>query len=235
MKKKRDVATNNVPGKQRRRRRWIAAAILLLLLAMTAAWRWTPLAEQINIRKIVAWAVSLRHNPARHAIIFAAYLFGSFVSFPVPLLILATAFVFGPLLGLVYSFAGCLIGAAATYGFGYFMGKDFIRRLAGEKWKKIETTVEQTGVMAVAAMRLLPVAPFTIVNVVSGAVKMPAWSYFAGSLLGLAPGIIVINLFAHQFARAIRDPGVGTYALLVASIAFAVFGSILLKRKYSAA
>jgi phospholipase D1/2 len=233
--KKNRVATNYNQGKQRRRQLWIAAAILLLLLAMTAAWRWTPLAEQIDIRKIVAWAVSLRHNPARHAIIFAAYLFGSFVSFPVPLLILATAFVFGPLLGSVYSFAGCLIGAAATYAFGYFMGKDFIRRLAGEKWKKVEKTVGETGVIAVAAMRLLPVAPFTVVNIVSGAVKMPAWSYFAGSLLGLAPGIIVINFFAHQFARAIRDPGVGTYALLVVSIALAVSGSIWLKRKYAAA
>jgi phospholipase D1/2 len=229
-------AGNNTEGpRQRKRRIWIAAAVLLLLLARTAAWRWTPLADQIDIRKIIARAVALRHNPARHAIIFAAYVIGSFVSFPVPLLILATAFVFGPLLGSVYSFAGCLLGAAATYGFGYFMGKDFIRRLAGDKWKKLEKTIDATGVMAVAAMRLLPVAPFTIVNIVSGAVKMPAWSYFAGSLLGLAPGIIIINLFAHQFVRAVRDPGVGTYALLVASIGLAIAGSIWLKRKYAAA
>lgn len=234
MKKKRSE-NNSQERKQRRPRIWIAAAILLLLLAMTAAWRWTPLAEQIDIRKIIAWAVSLRHNPARHVIIFAAYIIGSFISFPVPLLILATAFVFGPLLGSAYSFVGCLIGAAATYGAGYLMGKDFVRRLAGRKWQKIEKTIAETGIMAVAAMRLLPVAPFTIVNIVSGAVKMPAWSYFAGSLLGLAPGIIVINLFAHQFARAIRDPGMGTYALLVLSIGLAVVGSIWLKHKYAAA
>ena len=232
---KQRAGNNNEGPRQRKRRIWIAAAVLLLLLAMTAAWRWTPLAHQIDIRTIIARAVSLRHNPARHVIIFAAYVIGSFVSFPVPLLILATAFIFGPLLGTAYSFVGCLIGAAATYGAGYLMGKDFVRRMAGKKWQKIEKTIAQTGIMAVAAMRLLPVAPFTIVNIVSGAVKMPAWSYFAGSLIGLAPGIIVINLFAHQFARAIRDPGVGTYALLVASIALAVVGSIWLKRKYAEA
>ena len=219
--------------RQRGRRIWIAAAIVLLLLAMTAAWRWTPLADQIDIRKIVASAVSLRHNPARHAIILGAYLIGSLVSFPVTLLIVATAFVFGPLLGSAYSFVGCLIGAAATYGVGYFMGKDFVRRLAGKKWRKIEKMIGQTGVMAVAAMRLLPVAPFTIVNIVSGAFKIPLWNYFAGSILGLTPGIIVINLFAHQFARAIRQPGIGSYALLAVSIVLTIAGSIWVKRKYA--
>ncbi|HKA32522.1 MAG TPA: VTT domain-containing protein, partial [Candidatus Binatia bacterium] len=207
------------------------AAVVLLLLAMTAAWRWTPLAEQIDIRKIIGWSVSLRHNPARHAIILAAYIVGSLVSFPVLLLILATAFVFGPLAGTAYSFAGCMLGAAVTYGVGYFMGKDFVRRLVGEKWRKIEKTIGQTGVLAIAAMRLLPVAPFTIVNVLSGAFRVPVWNYFAGSLLGLAPGILVINFFARQFARAVREPGPASYVLLALAVLLTVVGTIWLKRK----
>src|SRR5262249_10023794 len=133
------------------------------------------------------------------------------------------------------SFAGCMIGAAATYALGYFMGRDFVQRLFGRRWKKIEKTIGATGVMAVAAMRLLPVAPFTIVNVVAGAVRLPIWSYLLGSLIGLAPGVIVINLFAHQFARAIRQPGFGSYALLAVSIVLAVAGTVWLKRKYAEA
>jgi uncharacterized membrane protein YdjX (TVP38/TMEM64 family) len=231
--KKKKARTSERGEKFKRRRFWIAAAVLLLFLGMTAAWRWTPLAEQIDIRKIIAWAVSLRHHPARAVIILAAYFIGSFISFPIPLLILATAYVFGPMLGLVYSVAGCLLGAGATYAVGYFMGKDFVQRLAGDKWERIEKTIGQTGIMAVAAMRLLPVAPFTIINIMSGAVKMPVSSYFLGSLLGLAPAIIVINLFAHQFARAVRNPGVGSYALVALSIVLAVAGMIWLKRKYA--
>jgi uncharacterized membrane protein YdjX (TVP38/TMEM64 family) len=231
-KKKERGDTKTAGGrKQRRKGLWVAAAVVLLMLAMTAAWRWTPLAEQIDIRKIIAWSVSLRQNPARHAIILGAYVVGSLVSFPVPLLILATAFVFGPVAGTVYSFAGSMLGAAVTYGLGCLMGKDFVRRLAGKKWRAVEKTVAETGIMAVAAMRLLPVAPFTIVNVVSGAFRVPVWNYFAGSLLGLAPGIIVINLFARQFAHALRHPGPGSYALLVLAVLLAVAGTIWLKRK----
>jgi uncharacterized membrane protein YdjX (TVP38/TMEM64 family) len=230
MKTKRE-RTKGGAGKQRRRRLWVAAAVVLLLLAMTAAWRWTPLAEQIDIKKIIGWSVSLRHNPARHAIIFAAYVVGSLISFPVTLLILSTAFVFGPLAGTAYSLAGCMLGAGVTYAVGYFMGKDFVRRLAGEKWRKIEKTIGQTGILAIAAMRLLPVAPFTIVNVVSGAFRVPVWNYFVGSFLGLAPGILVINFFARQFARAVREPGPASYALLALAVVLTVAGTIWLKRK----
>jgi uncharacterized membrane protein YdjX (TVP38/TMEM64 family) len=106
----------------------------------------------------------LRNNPARHVIILAAYFIGSLVSFPVTLLNLASAIVCGPLLGSAYSFAGCLLGAAATYAVGYFMGKDFVQRIAGRKWERVEKKIGRSGVMAVAALRLLPVAPFTIVT-----------------------------------------------------------------------
>ena len=147
-----------------RLRTWLAVAFLALLLGMTAAWKWTPLADQINIQKITAWAVSLRNNPARHVIILAAYFIGSLASFPVTLLNLASAIVCGPLLGSAYSFAGCLLGAAATYAVGYFMGKDFVQRIAGRKWERVEKKIGRSGVMAVAALRLLPVAPFTIVT-----------------------------------------------------------------------
>lgn len=86
-----------------RRRVWIGLAILAALLGMAAAWRWTPLADQIDIGKITGWTVSLRSNPARPFIILAAYLVGSIISVPITVLILATAFVFGPMMGIVYS------------------------------------------------------------------------------------------------------------------------------------
>src|ERR1041384_972636 len=226
-----NVRARTASMKTKRRRLWVAAAVVLVLLAMTAAWRWTPLAEQIEIRKIVGWSISLRHNPARHAIIFAAYVVGSLISFPVTLLILATAFVFGPLAGTAYSLAGSMLGAAVTYAVGYFMGKDFVRRLLGEKWRKIEKTISQTGIFAIAAMRLLPVAKIPVVNVVSGAFRVPVWNYFVGSLLGLAPGIPVLNFFARQFARAVREPGSTSYALLALAALLPVVGAIWLKRK----
>ncbi len=215
----------------RRRKIWLAVAILAVLFGMAAAWKWTPLANQIDIRKVSAWALSLRNHPARVLIILGAYLVGSLVLVPVTVLILATAIVFGPILGSAYALAGCFLGAGVTYAVGYFLGRDFVRQITGPKWKRVENKIGQTGIIAVATLRLLPVAPFTIVNVISGAFQVPIRDYIIGSFLGLAPGILLINLFTHQFVRAIRNPGMGSFLLLGGSVVISALGILWLRRK----
>jgi phospholipase D1/2 len=216
---------------KRRRQIWLGVGILVLFFAAAAAWKWTPLADQIDIHKITAWVFSIRDNPARSVIILSAYLGGSLLVVPITVLILATALVFGPLLGCVYSFAGCFLGAAVTYAVGYFLGRDFIQQVIGSKWQRVEQRIGQAGIIAVATMRLLPVAPFTIVNIISGAFQVPLRDYLIGTLLGMAPGIVVINLFAHQVESAVRNPGVGSYTLLIALAAVSLLGTLWVRRK----
>jgi phospholipase D1/2 len=102
-----------------------------------------------------------------------------------------------------------MISSAATYAIGYFLGSDFIRKLTGAKWKAVERKIDRTGILAVAALRAIPIAPFTVVDIVSGAFQVPVRDYVLGSLLDLAPGIIITNLFAHQLQSAIRNPDFG--------------------------
>jgi phospholipase D1/2 len=216
---------------KRRRQIWLAVAILVILFAAAAAWKWTPLADEIDIRKIAGWLFSLRNNPARSLIILGGYIAGSLLLIPITALILATALVFGPLLGSAYSFAGCLLGAAVTYAVGYFLGRDFVRQITGSKWHRVEKKIDRAGIAAVTTMRLLPVAPFTIVNIISGAFQVPLRHYVIGTVLGMAPGIVVINLFAHQVESAVRNPGVGSYTLLIVLATASVVGTLWLRRK----
>jgi phospholipase D1/2 len=216
-----------------RHRIWIAIGVLVALLGMAAAWRWTPLADQIDIGKVTAWATALRSNPSRVMIILGAYLIGSIISLPITILILATAVVFGPMNGIVYSFIGCMIGAAATYAMGYFLGSDFIRKLTGDRWKALERKINRTGILAVAALRAIPIAPFTVINIISGAFQVPVRDYVLGSLLGLAPGIIITNLFAHQLQSAIRNPGLGSFIVLAVLVTISILGTIWLRRKFA--
>lgn len=227
-----EMAEKRSKGGQQKRRIWIGVLILLLLFGAAAAWKWTPLADLIDVNRMAGWANSVRESPARHLYLLGAYVIGSILLVPITLLILVTAIVFGAMLGTLYSFVGCVAGALATYGIGYFLGKDFVQKIAGSKWRGIEKKIGRTGIIAVATLRLLPVAPFTVVNIVSGAFKVPLRDYIVGSILGLLPGILVTNLFAHQFESAIRNPGIGTFLLLAALIAATVAGSVWLKRRF---
>ena len=227
-------AENKQTAGHNRWRIWLAVAILILVFGIAAAWKWTPLADQIDASKIAAWALPLRNSPARPVIILAAYLLGSLLLVPITVLITATALIFGPMLGSIYSFAGCFLGAGITYALGHYLGRDFVQQITGRKhWVRVERKIGQAGIIAVATMRLLPIAPFTVVNVISGAFQVPVRDYILGSLLGLTPGILVINLFAHQMEDAIRNPGAGSFALLAGLVVITGLGIMWLRRKLS--
>jgi phospholipase D1/2 len=219
-------------GKQRRRRIWIGIIILLLLFAAAAAWKWTPLADLIDIHRLAGWASSVRQSPARHFYVLGAYLIGSLLLIPITVLILVTAIVFGPMFGSLYSLVGCLATAAVTYAIGFFVGQDFVRKIAGAKWQRVQRKIGRSGIVAVATLRLLPVAPFTVVNIVSGAFKIPLRDYILGSLLGLTPGILITNLFAHQFENAIHNPGIGIFLVLAALVGITTVATAWFKRRF---
>ncbi len=171
------MADEQNPRRAQRRRIWLGVGILLLLFGAAAAWTWTPLADLIDVNKMAGWAGSLRQSPARHFYLLGAYVIGSVLLIPITLLILITAIVFGPILGSLYSIVGGLAGALVTYAIGYFLGQDFVRKIAGAKWGMIERKIGQTGVVAVTTLRLLPIAPFSVINIVSGAFKVPLRDY----------------------------------------------------------
>ena len=219
-------------GKNQKRRIWIGVIVLFLLFAAASAWKWTPLADLIDVNRLSGWAGSLRQSPARHFYLLGAYVIGSILLVPITAMILVTAIIFGPVMGSVYSIVGSLVGAAVTYAIGRFLGQDFVRKIAGAKRRRLEQKIRQTGIVAVTTLRLLPIAPFTVVNIISGAFKVPLRDYILGSLLGLLPGILITNLFAHQFTSAIRDPGIGAFLVLAALIIITIVGTVWLKRRF---
>jgi len=214
-----------------KRRLWLGAGILVLLCAAAAAWKWTPLADLIDIRRLAGWAAALRGSPAHHFYLLGAYIAGSILLVPITAMILVTAIIFGPMVGSLYALIGSLAGAAVTYAIGAMLGRDFVRKIAGKKWQRLERKINETGIVAVTALRLLPIAPFTVVNIVCGAFKVPWRDYLLGSILGLTPGILITALFAHQLASALRNPGIGAFLLLAALIVVTIIGAVWLKRR----
>jgi len=81
----------------------------------------------------------------------------------------------------------------------------------------------------------LPIAPFTVVNVVAGVSHIRLRDYLIGTLLGMLPGITMTVAFVHHLAEAIRNPSAGTVAILgavaLSIIALAMGLQRLLKRK----
>jgi len=155
----------------------------------------------------------------------AAFVLGGVVLVPVTLMIAATVLVFGPIEGGVYALAGALLSAATTYALGRALGRDLVRQIAGPRLNALSRRLARKGLLAMTLVRLLPVAPFSIVNSVAGASHIGWRDFLLGTVLGMAPGIALTALFIDRAVAVVRDPGIDTAAVLagVAALAFAFF------------
>lgn len=198
--------------------RWKVILVCAFLVALPLIWRWTPLEHWINLDTIFEWQRSLRNHPGAPFYVIAAYLIGSLVFFPVTVLTLATVFAFGPLWGNIYGFAGWLLSAAQGYFLGRLIGHGSLLKLGGRRVARFIATAQRHSFLTVLAMRVLPIAPFTLVNMFFGASGITFATFMLASLVGRLPGVLTVTLFGVQLEYAMRKPGLLSYALLVASL-----------------
>jgi phospholipase D1/2 len=192
----------------------VIVAVLLAAFALAAAWRWTPLAQWLDLQTLEALAKSAVQAPMTPAIVLGGFVAGSLLVLPLTLMTVVSVLVFGPWTGGLYALAGAWLGALAGYGAGNLLGRDIIRRLAGARLNSLSRRLAKRGVLTVVAARLLPVAPFTIVNLVAGASHIRFRDFAVGNLIGLIPGTLATAAFVDSVADAIRTPSVSEIALV---------------------
>jgi phospholipase D1/2 len=212
-----DLVTQRVPG-----RRWPIfvklAAIVALFAGLTIAWHYPPLSEIARPDSIGPMLQSLAAEPWAPILVIGIYLVGGLIAFPVLVLIAATAAAFGPVAGLMYATTGALASAVVTYAVGALLGRDTLRGVIGPRLRRVQRKIVNGGVLAIAAIRMVPLAPFTVVNLVAGASEVRLGAYVAGTLIGMAPGLIVMSALGHQFVRVLSEPKLIDLALLAAFI-----------------
>ena len=160
---------------------------LLIFLVLAGLWRFTSLSEWMTVERLTAWAQGLDGSPFAILAVAAAYIAGGLIMAPVSLLIGVTAVVFSFPLSTLYALVGCLANASATYGLGHFMGRDAVRSLSGHRLNRVSKHLAKQGVLTMAVVRNIPIAPFTVVNVVAGVSRIRFRDYFLGTLIGMAP------------------------------------------------
>ena len=190
----------------------------LVLLALPLMWQYTPLSTWADPDTVKATLGRASNSPWAPVIVVAIFVGAGLVAFPVTVLIAVTAATFGPALGLAYGATGAMASAILTYWIGAWLGKDMVRDLLGPRLDRIRRHIVKQGVIAVAAIRLVPVAPFTFVNLVAGASQIRLQDYIFGTILGLTPGLLVMSALGHQVLQIITQPTAANIAMLGGAI-----------------
>ena len=195
------------------------AAAGLLVLGFTLLWQFTPLSDFTSASNIESAMAGISNSPWSAAIVIGAFVGGGLIAFPVNLLIAATAAAFGPMVGFTYAAAGTMLSALVTYGVGAWLGRNAVVSLIGPRLNRIRKAIAKRGILAMATIRLVPVAPFTLVNVAAGASEIRLFDYLIGTALGMAPGLVVMSALGHNIVLLFTQPSLKHLALLAGALA----------------
>jgi phospholipase D1/2 len=190
--------------------------LLFALLALAAIWRWTPLSDWLDIQRAEATANWIRNSNFTPALVLIAYVIGGLVAVPVTLMIIATVTVFDPWTGAVYALLGAEVAALAGFGVGHMIGRDAVSRIAGSRVNRLSRKLSERGVLTIITLRIVPVAPFTVINVIAGVSEIRFRDFAIGSFIGMVPGIMAISLLADRIISSLRDPSLASILVLVA-------------------
>ncbi|CAN5227136.1 VTT domain-containing protein [soil metagenome] len=205
-------------------------ALLSVFIALGAIWYWTPVDEWLNVEALAEQVASYREHRFALPLLIVAYVAGGLVVVPITVLVVITVLAFGMWRGMIYALLGALASASVVYGLGHSMGRDSIRRLAGARLNRVSHALARRGIIAMMLVRWVPLAPFSIVNLIAGASHIRFGQYLIGSALGLAVDIVFIAVFMQQLQEALRDPGWASIGIIIVLVAAAAGAALALRR-----
>ncbi|HEY8520707.1 MAG TPA: VTT domain-containing protein [Gammaproteobacteria bacterium] len=192
-------------------------ALVALVALLALLWQMVPTDELGIAERVQSLLERIETSRWRVPLVLASFVVGSIALVPVTALIAATAIVLGPLQGFVWASAGALLGATAGYWAGRAVGRGALRNLLGKTMSRVERQLRRRGVLTVAVLRTLPVAPFALVNVILGVSPIRYRDFLLGSALGMLPGVAAIALFGDRLVKLWTEPSLANVGLLAAA------------------
>ncbi|MBP4040582.1 FAD-dependent oxidoreductase [Aeromonas sp. SrichE-2G] len=184
-------------------------ARLLLLLVMgclIGAFFAFDLGHYLSLSELQARQASLalwvdRHFVAASLLFLVIYVLSTALSLPgASLLTLAGSAVFGIGWGLLLvSFASSL-GATLAFLSARFLLRDWVSARFGDKLATFQAGMAKDGPFYLLSLRLIPLFPFFLVNLVMGLTPIRVSTYYWVSQLGMLPGTFVYVLAGSELA-----------------------------------
>lgn len=158
---------------------------------------------------------------AATAIFFGIYVLATSLSLPgAAVLTLAAGAIFGLVWGAVIVSFASTIGATGAFLVARYLLRDVIKARYGERLKAIDAGIEKDGAFFLFTLRLIPVFPFFLINLLLGLTAMSVRTFFWVSQIGMLAGTLVFVNAGTQLAGlrslgGVLSPGLlGAFMLL---------------------
>jgi uncharacterized membrane protein YdjX (TVP38/TMEM64 family) len=170
-------------------------------------------------RTLEGW-LGAAQGPWSLPVAVAAFAALAFVGTPQIVLIAAAVVAFGPQTGAAYSWIGTMVSAVVGFYLGRKAGAPTLERFSGEGVRRFMRLVGQNGFLASLIVRLVPSAPFIVVNMAAGVTPMRVVDFTLGTAIGIVPKIVLTAFAGSSIIRLLKGE-IGKDALWLALVAAA--------------
>ena len=138
-------------------------------------------------------------------------------------LTLAAGALFGLVAGTVSVSIASTVGATLACFVSRFILQKWVQEKFADKLVAINRGVEKEGAFYLFSVRLIPVFPFFVINLVMGLTKMPLRTFFWVSQLGMLPGTIVFVNAGKELGQIESAAGILSPSLLISFVILGIF------------
>lgn len=212
---------------------WLRVLPLLVLIAGLGAFFALGLQRYVTFEALahhrealLAWVGG--HPVAAPAVYIAAYILS--VAFSVPggiWFTIAGGFLFGTAVGGCYAVIGATVGATALFLAARSAVGDLLRGRAGSALQRMEEGFRRDAFNYLLVLRLVPLFPFFLVNLVPAFLGVPLRTYVAATALGIIPAVFVFASVGNGLG-AVFDAGGEKPHLLTAPVLLPLMGLAVL-------
>jgi phospholipase D1/2 len=206
---------------------------LFLVIAALVLSSWVYLAsvgEEVNFepRSMLSSLQVMADHPIAPLAVLPAFVIGSLMIAPVTGMVAICAVLFSPWVASVSAIVGILAATAVNHWLGAHYHDRLMRRVPDRITDRISSLAASSDVWSLAGLRLLPIAPFTLINVVVGASGVALRPFMIGTLLALGPMTVLICLSVDR-ARAVLAGEPVFDPWILAALAAAGVATILMR------
>jgi uncharacterized membrane protein YdjX (TVP38/TMEM64 family) len=204
-------------------------AIAFVLILFLIAFQVFDLGQYLTLSYIKESQAKFEALYAEHpAMVIVSYmiLYILATSFSLPgaaILTLAGGALFGLLTGTVIVSFASTIGATIACFFSRFLLRDWIQGKFADRIQKVNEGIAKEGAFYLFTLRLLPVFPFWMINILMGLTTMPLFKFYWVSQLGMLPGTLVYVNAGKELAQIDSPGGILSPGLLLSFVLIGIF------------
>ncbi|MEJ2545769.1 MAG: VTT domain-containing protein [Calditrichaceae bacterium] len=179
--------------------------ILILLIIFTAFWTHLPSNDWLNINHTSIF----NQEPANPILIYSIYtvplLLLSIFGMPATIIVGTFGILFGSITGSILAVITLTVSSLISYPIGRILGKKILSYISSGNINSVNKYLAKKGLFTVITIRVLPIASFTLINMLAGASRIRFKYYLIGTILGILPGSILVAIIFGQLTEYFKS------------------------------